>query len=566
MRELREHISSWLAPSTEDFDLARRQRLLNLVLLGLAGPGFLFGLVMAVMWALGRAPITGALAGLGVQPFYLLAYRLGRRGRVRLAAHVPVVILFLIMAGSSYQLGIGHVTLVGYAMVATTAGILIGTGTALFFVLLSVAAHVVVGLAQAAGGLPGALAPEATVIADGVGLGLGLVVVVIFNWLSSREMSKTLQQERKLSAELQAHRAELEQRVAERTQELARRAMQLEAATEVARDATAIHDVAQLLDKTVRLISDQFGFYHTGIFLLDEAGEYAVLQAASSEGGRRILARGHRLKVGEVGIVEYAAGMGEPRIALDVGADVVRFNNPDLPNTRSEMVLPLAVGEQVIGVLDIQSTQEADFSDEDVAILQTMADQVALAIENARLLEESQRALQELESLYGQRVREAWLERAASQPAAYRYTGVEVEPVPPFLAPEIEAVPSHRRSVVVQKEDGRRLIAPIRLRGQTLGSITLRQDPKGEPWANEEIALVEELTTQIGLALENARLLEETQQRAEREQIIADITAQVRSSMDPETILQTAVRELGAALGPDRAFVRLGIGKQTNDK
>lgn len=111
---------------------------------------------------------------------------------------------------------------------------------------------------------------------------------------------------------------------------------------------------------------------------------------------------------------------------------------------------------------------------------------------------------------------------------------------------------------VAEKENGNQVFAPIYLRGQNLGSIVLRRGPEAAPWTAEEIALLNEVSAQIGLALENARLLEETQQRARQDRIIADITAQVRSSLDPETILQIAVRELGAALGTDRAFVRLG--------
>jgi GAF domain-containing protein len=340
----------------------------------------------------------------------------------------------------------------------------------------------------------------------------------------------------------------------------------LEAAAQVAREAAAIRDVGRLLSETVRLVSDHFGFYHAGIFLLDEAREYAMLRAASSEGGQRMLAREHRLKVGEVGIVGYAAGTGEPRIALDVGADAVFFDNPDLPDTRSEMGLPLKVRGRVIGVLDVQSVEEGAFSDDDVAILQTMADQLALAIENAHLLEESQYALRELEALYGQRTREAWREQAARQANAYRYTGMGVESVSSPSALEMEDLPLRSRSAVVQGEDGRQLIAPVRLRGQSLGSIILRRDPEGEPWSPDEIALVEQVSAQIGLALENARLLEETRQRAEQERLLGDITARVRASMDLESILQTAVRELGAALGTDKAFIRLGAGVRSNDK
>lgn len=363
----------------------------------------------------------------------------------------------------------------------------------------------------------------------------------------------------------------LEQRVSGRTRDLERRALELEAASHVAREAASIRDVKRLLDETVHLISVLFGFYHAGIFLLDDVKEYAILQAASSEGGQKMLARQHRLKVGSEGIVGYVAHQGIPRIALDVGEDAVFFNNPDLPQTRSEMALPLAIRGQVIGVLDVQSTEAAAFSEEDVTVVQTMADQLAVAIDNARLLEESQKALQELQTLYGQLTREAWQKRTRQSLSAYRYTGVSVEPVSDAGRPSTSALqsglPSEGEAIEGQmdaaetekeNENGNQVFAPIYLRGQNLGSIVLRRGPEAAPWTAEEIALLNEVSAQIGLALENARLLEETQQRARQDRIIADITAQVRSSLDPETILQTAVRELGAALGTDRAFVRLG--------
>jgi len=352
-----------------------------------------------------------------------------------------------------------------------------------------------------------------------------------------------------MAAQLQQLYSGLEQMVALRTAELARRTAELEAAAQVARRAAEIRDTGTLLNETVRLISDRFGFYHAGIFLIDEAGEYAVLQAASSEGGQRMLARGHRLAVGKVGIVGYVAGAGQPRIALDVGEDAVFFDNPDLPLTRSEMALPLKLGERVIGVLDVQSTEPAAFTEEDVAILQTLADQLALAIENARLLEESRRAVEELERLYGEQTREAWRTWTVARPSAYRYTGVDVEPL---QAP----VP------LGSGEDGRLLAVPIRLWGRTIGSILLRRTEEQQPWTPEEQRSVEAIGEQIALALENARLLEESRQRATQERIIANITARVRASLDPETILQTALRELGMALGADRVFVRLGAAAQ----
>jgi GAF domain-containing protein/HAMP domain-containing protein len=354
----------------------------------------------------------------------------------------------------------------------------------------------------------------------------------------------------------------LEQRVAQRTVDLERRAVQLEAAAEVARDAATIRDMGQLLDQTVHRISGEFGFYHAGIFLLDEPRRYAVLRAASSEGGQRMLERGHRLEVGRVGIVGYVADTGEARIALDVGEDAVFFENPDLPDTRSEMALPLEVRGEIVGVLDVQSTEGGAFTDEDVGFLQTMADQVAVAIENARLLEESQRALQELEKLYGRRAREAWQKQAA-QRSTYRYTGTGVETVSNVNLPELQAF-GRRGAWNAAEEwdtDGHRLVAPIRVRGQEIGSIILRRDPQVEPWSSEEVTLVEEVTTQIGLALENARLLEDTQRRAARERLVADITAKVRASADVETIMRTAVQELGRAMNADRTRVQLAADR-----
>jgi len=178
--------------------------------------------------------------------------------------------------------------------------------------------------------------------------------------------------------------------------EIEHHALQLTAASEVARDATAILDVGRLLDEAVRRISERFGFYHAGVFLLDDKRKYAVLQAASSDGGRRMLERGHRLKVGEVGIVGCVTHTGKARIALDVGEDAVHFSNPDLPQTRSEMAVPLTMRGQVIGALDVQSTDVCAFTDGDVATVQIIADHLANAVENARLYEKLQREAEEL--------------------------------------------------------------------------------------------------------------------------------------------------------------------------
>ncbi len=175
-----------------------------------------------------------------------------------------------------------------------------------------------------------------------------------------------------------------------------RRARLLEAAAQVGRDATSILDLDELMNKVVDIICDAYGFYYAGVFLVDESGEWAVLRAGRGEAGRKMIEAGHKLKVGGLSMIGTAIAQRKARIALDVGEEPVHFKNPYLPYTRSEMALPLVVGDQVIGAITVQSMEEAAFSDEDIASLQAMADQVAVAIRNAQLLKDLEEAHKEL--------------------------------------------------------------------------------------------------------------------------------------------------------------------------
>lgn len=345
-----------------------------------------------------------------------------------------------------------------------------------------------------------------------------------------------------MAGRLQASYTELEEQVAGRTRELERRARYLETTAEVARDATAVADLRELLSNVVSLVTDRFGFYHTGMFLLDEAREYAVLRAASSEGGHRMLARGHKLAVGEMGIVGNVAASGQPRIALDVGKDAVFFDNPDLPETRSEMALPLKTEERVIGVLDVQSKAPRAFSDEDVAVLQILADQVALAIEKARLLDESRRAVQELEALYGQEARTTW--QSLDKLPAFEYDRVGVARTSPQHHPAVDQALDARRAIAVtEPENGRSaLAAPLQLRDQIIGAITLEETDEARPWTEEEIELVEAVSEQVALALESARLFEETRARAEELAVLNELAQALATRLDVEEVIEKTYR------------------------
>ncbi|MCS7011184.1 MAG: GAF domain-containing protein, partial [Anaerolineales bacterium] len=342
----------------------------------------------------------------------------------------------------------------------------------------------------------------------------------------------------------------------ERTRNIERRALLLQAAVEVGQAAIQTRDIQSLLSRITHLISQRFGFYHVGIFLLDERGEYAVLRAANSEGGQRMLARGHKLRVGQTGIVGYVTGRGEARIALDVGADAVFFDNPDLPNTRSEMALPLMVGDTILGALDVQSTEEAAFQEEDIATLQVMANQIAIAIDNARLFAENQAALEAIRRAYGEASRKAWQEWLLEH-ASVGYLVSANDRLWPVSVEEEEPAfqQAMQQSQPILASDGKTLFVPILMRGQAIGGLRLVK-PEKATWDDEEIEIVQAMVEQLSAALESARLFEEVAARAERERTVAEVTTAIRSVADPETMLRIAMEELKRALNADEVAIR----------
>ncbi|MCA1953580.1 MAG: GAF domain-containing protein, partial [Anaerolinea sp.] len=292
------------------------------------------------------------------------------------------------------------------------------------------------------------------------------------------------------------------------------------------------------------------------IFLLDDRKEFAILRAANSVGGKRMLARGHKLKVGEVGIVGYATGTGTPRIATDVGQDATYFNNPDLPQTRSEMALPLKVGDEIIGALDVQSTESNAFTEEDINLFTTLADQVAIAILNNRLFTETAKALEEAQNLHRQYLNQEWQRETQQR----QQTGILF--TPDSITPNSIITPAMQNALqtgqtIMQTENETALLAiPITLRGTPIGVIQLqRNQASNQEWSENEIATTQAVADQVGQALENARLFEQTLRRADRERRALEITNKIRSTNDPQLMIQIAVQELQQSLRTSRAQI-----------
>lgn len=335
---------------------------------------------------------------------------------------------------------------------------------------------------------------------------------------------------------------------------LAERTKTLEVTAALAREAASIHDLQEILDRVVNLISERFNFYHAGIFLLDQSEQWAILRAASSDGGRRMLERDFKLPVGASGIVGYVTGEGKPKVSLEVDQDAAHLKNPDLPNTRSEMTVPLRVRGKVIGALDVQSTEAQAFKIEDANMLQAIADQLATVISNVRLYNQVQESLEAERRAYRDLSQEAWNEVLAFRPdLSYRYHQGMVT----RQQIDHEKEPHELQSV----ENYLSLDIPIRIRGQAIGTFVAKKASDLNEWPQEEQELLYALVDQLSVALESARLYNDTQQRAMRERLVTDITSKMRASTDPDVILQTAVNELRRALNNRKVKVHV----QSND-
>jgi GAF domain-containing protein len=371
-----------------------------------------------------------------------------------------------------------------------------------------------------------------------------------------QRLSAAFVQSQDLTQELEEKGKILEQRMAERT-------ANLEAVSFVAREAATIRDVEQLLKATTNLISERFGFYYVGLFLLDEAGEYAVLRAASKGGGQRMLAQGHRMPVGR-GIVGTVAAQGEYRIALDVDVDTEFVANPDLPHTRSEVALPLKARERVIGVLDVQSAEPEAFSDENVSILQMLSDQVAVALDNVLLFRQVRESLEMERRLHDQTGREAWarLVRVRSD-LSHRYDPNGILPSDQQWREEMKQAMQKGETIVSQtqaEEPGSKttLTIPLKPRGDLSIGVLDAHAPEGVEWTQDEVAALETLAEQLAVALDSARLYEDSRRRATYQQLTREITDNIRAAASVEEAVQRAVQEMGRALGASELVAHIG--------
>lgn len=506
-----------------------------------------------------------------ILPLLLMLFFM-RRGHIRAVSIALLVFLTIVAVVLGYLNG-GQIraVVIYYPLIIVIASLLMGGTSAIVTALVS---SLLLGVVTYAGskGVLDQIVEAPTVELSIITYAIGFTIIAMILRLASNSIGEALERarfgERQLiesNRELHNLSTSLEERVSARTDELAkrsqdleaanrqvqRRAAQFEAVAQVTQAIISVRDLRELLPRIATVISEKFGFYHVGVFLLDEVGEYAIMSATNSEGGKKMLARNHRLRVGEQGIVGTVTLTGNPRIAMDVGTDAVFFNNLELPETHSEMAVPIKSGDLIVGALDVQSTESGAFSDDDVQMLSLLANQVSLAIENARLFEETRRALAESEAVSRQTTREAWRRLPVEQKLiGFRYSVAGTSQLDTALELAETAEGKHKS---LQMET-HRVVVPIELRGETIGSLVVQSPSKGN-LNQDQLDLVKAVAERVAISAENARLFDETTRRAERERMVSDITSKIRSTSDPEAMIQTAIEELRSALGASRVEI-----------
>ena len=493
---------------------------------------------------------------------------------------VPATIFAVLVYFSINGNGFRNITNIGFAAVIVLAGLFLGEQGAIFFGAAAALFMTGIGFAEIQGIYipphPPTLAyTEDVITAVLFYLGTSGILFVLLRRYNQiiTEAQASEQAQAKANQELLELKDSLEKRVTERTQQLetinqqnTRRAAQFESIAQTARSMTSLQNLSSLLPHITELISQQFGFYHVGIFLLDNEGEYAVLTAANSAGGTRMIEKGHKLKVGQVGIVGYAAGSGIARIALDTGRDAVYFDNPDLPDTHSEMALPLKLDGRVIGVLDVQSTEPSAFTNEDIASLSILADQVSIAIENTRQYEATLRSLEQTESTYRQYIQREWLRLTQEENlAGYRYaSGFATRLDKPIDLGDAHSIVNEGRIYQRLSEgtkDAAELAVPVKLRGEVIGVLNISA-PNRNKWTDDEIDIVEAVADRLAFSIENARLFQVTNIRAERERVASEIASKIGGNIRMESLLRTAAQELSQAMSGAEVLIQLQSAKQ----
>ena len=553
-------------PTFDDEEKNRIAGLLNRVLL------FVIGGILVVLpiLALSTTPENVLPLVLVLLPYLLVnitAYVLMRRGHVRLASSIFITIngiaIFFAYAVSPQE-SIGSA--MGFLILIAFTTLLMEARAVARLITVVILFTLVISIARVNGWIEPVFTQAETAISEWISTTVIYFLTGVGLTLSSQSLHRALTQARASTREAKISNAELsqlkdtlERRVAERTAELRttsqqneKRARDLQTISEIGQAISAEQGLEKLLPLITDMVAERFGFDHVGVFLNDPSGQYTVLAAASGRGGKRMVQQGYQAKVGDESLIGYVTGTGFPRIVHDVDEDPAYSRNPDLPDTRSAIALPLKAAGKIMGALDVQSATPFAVSNEDVASLSILAGQAAIAIENARLYETTRRSLAQTEAAYRQYVKNEWLQLVQEEKlAGFHFSDGNSLPLESPIdlgeAARVAGSGSIHQVPADANVGSAQLAVPIKLREETIGVLHI-STPQKARWAEDDIDIAEAVADHLALAIENARLFQASANRAARERIVSDISSKIGGNIYIKNILQIAAQELSQAL------------------
>lgn len=525
----------------DDEDKTRRAKYSHVIALAFLGLVIAFETV--VRFSVGYLDFSlFDLILVGVALICMLGLVLLRKGYVRLTSFLLVALVWLASNGiAATGFGARDASYIVNFAIVLMAGLLLGWQASLLTTVASIVAGFALAYAEQNKWI-GEVSYSITSFVRDMSFVFGLNGVLIYLLINGLEnaLKKSrlnLVQLESANISLSNTQNELEVRSAElltANWQLENRTKKLHAVAIVARTAASIQDFDLLLATITSTISRQLGYYHVRLFLLDEQRQFAILRSTNTDTPQQIQVRGIRIPVRQSNPLGFVAQTARPQ-ALHAGEDDFAVaGEADLRPTRSELILPLKSGEQVIGILDLQSLEESAFPEEDISILSLLADQIAITIHNLLLYEEAQSALRRADSVTARTSARAWTGYERSlQTKGYRYDGIRSEPL------------SDPRPATNGQSS---LSVPIQLRGQTIGSFKLNPSDPARGWTEDELLMVRATAERVALALEGARLLDEAHKRATREAFLSDVASKLSTSFQLDSILRDTVQELGQSL------------------
>jgi GAF domain-containing protein/CheY-like chemotaxis protein len=298
--------------------------------------------------------------------------------------------------------------------------------------------------------------------------------------------------------------------------------------TNIGRETATLYDIDSLMQRSIELICNELGFYHAQIFLVDDAQVNAVLVQSRGEAGQQLLAQGHQLAIGSDSIIGTVTSKGIPVIVNDTMARATTHGfNPFLPDTRAEMALPLAIGAEIIGAVDIQSTEPDVFHNEDLPTFQLISDQLAVAIYNAQLRNQTTQRIEQINRLNRQLTRQAWAEteNALGLELNYTYNLMDID--------------TAEQPDITEGD----IAAPIIIRGEVIGTLNA-SPPEGHAFSEGDQTIIRGVAERVALAIENARLFQETQNVLSETEVLYELSGKLSESASYDDIILVIIEAI----------------------